>query len=125
MSEAARTPRNAVRPPETRRPINLSYHAMQVLRQFLMTEDPLCGAEVTRELKLGAGTVYPMLARLLQEGWLEHAGTLPAPDRPASHFYRITPKGRDAFLARLCRLTIPDHLWRTAATTGGDRCTAS
>lgn len=93
--------------------MNVSYVAMQVLREFLQALDPLCGAEIIRKLQIGPGTAYPLLHRLEAEGWLEHAGTLPGVDVPDAKFYRITPEGRVQFLDRLARLTIAEHLWKT------------
>lgn len=92
--------------------MNVTFGTLAVLRELMLADDPVCGAELTRALKISSGTVYPMLARLRTGGWIEHAGTLPHPSQPASHFYRITQKGRANFLYMLCRLTIPDHVWR-------------
>lgn len=106
----------------------VTYDTMRVLHAILMARDPICGAEIMKALAparnplggsgsdlpgIGPGTLYPMLARLVAAGWLVKVATLPAPDRPASHFYRLTPEGRVDFLVRLCRITIPDHLWRS------------
>ena len=93
--------------------MTVSYQALLVLRTFLLHPDPQCGAEIMRGLGLGAGTVYPLLKRLRRAGWLEHAGTLPAPNEPPAHFYRLTAAGRAMFLSQLARLTIPGDLWRT------------
>jgi DNA-binding PadR family transcriptional regulator len=93
----------------------VTYDAMRVMREFLMARDPRCGAEIMRALKMQSGTVYPMLARMKNAGWLEFVETLPSPDQPPSHFYRLSPAGRAAFLDMLCKLTIPDHLWREPA----------
>ena len=90
----------------------VTYDTMRVLRQFLMEDYPQCGAEIMRTLGICSGTLYPMLARLRKAGWIEHVASLPAPDAPTSHFYKLTENGRDAFLEMLCRLTIPDDLWR-------------
>jgi DNA-binding PadR family transcriptional regulator len=89
----------------------ITFLALTVLRELMIADDPKCGAELTRTLKISSGTIYPLLARLRADGWIEHAGTLPHPSQPVSHFYRIAPKGRAHFLDMLCRLTIPDHVW--------------
>lgn len=88
--------------------MNVTFDALIVMRQFVVHHHPLCGAEIMRETAVPPGTLYPMLARLVREGWISEAGTIPAPDRPASRFYRLTDNGRDAFLDRLARLTIPE-----------------
>lgn len=95
--------------------MKVSYIALRVLREFLVKPDPQCGAEVARTLKLGSGTVYPLIARLTKEDWVEHVATLPGENVPDSHFYRITPAGRAALLDMLCRLTISSDFWRTPA----------
>lgn len=95
--------------------MNVSYPALLVMREFLVKPDPQCGAEVARTLKLGSWTVYPLIARLTKEGWIELVATLPSENQPDSHFYRITPAGRAALLDMLCRLTIADHLWKMSA----------
>lgn len=89
----------------------VSYDAMRVLRHFLVHGTPVCGAELMKALKIGSGTVYPMLARLKAEAWIRHVGTLGGINTPPAHFYGLTPQGRAAFLDRLSRLTIPDNLW--------------
>jgi DNA-binding PadR family transcriptional regulator len=92
--------------------MNVTFGCLTVLREMMIADDPICGAELTRALKISSGTVYPMLARLKICDWIELAGTLPHPSQPDSHFYRITPKGRAHFLDMLCRLTIPSDMWR-------------
>lgn len=105
----------------------VTYDAMRVLREFLLASEPRCGAEIIRALKeapdpfrswlkkptIGAGTLYPMLARLKGAGFIALVASLPAPDAPTAHFYRITPEGRVVFLEKLCRLTIPTTEWNS------------
>ena len=90
----------------------VTFAALSVLREMMLADDPICGAELTRELKISSGTIYPMLSRLKENAWIDLVATLPHPTQPDSHFYRITPKGRANFLDMLCRLTIPEYLWR-------------
>ncbi len=97
--------------------MRVTFPALLVMRQFLMSEYPTCGAELMRATKIGAGTMYNMLNRMLETDWIERAGSLAAPNEPVAHFYRMTPAGRAAFLDMLSRLTIPDHLWRTPCQT--------
>lgn len=53
------------------------------------------GYELSRATGLRSGTLYPMLARLTQEGWLEARWTEPERSgRPPRHVYRLTPEGR-------------------------------
>jgi PadR family transcriptional regulator len=56
----------------------------------------LSGAEISREARLASGTLYPMLMRLEQCGWL--AGRWEAEDpqslgRPRRRYYRVTGVG--------------------------------
>ena len=64
----------------------------------LMTHDPdgLSGAEIGRAAKLQSGTLYPILLRLEQAGWLEsrwETGTPQELGRPRRRFYRFTGVG--------------------------------
>jgi DNA-binding PadR family transcriptional regulator len=92
--------------------MKVTFGMLSVLRELMLASDPMCGAELTRTLKIKSGTIYPMLANLKKEGQVELVATLPHPMRPPSHFYQATPKGRAHFLYMLSRLTIPDHEWR-------------
>lgn len=89
-----------------------TFGTLAVLRELMLADDPMCGAELMRKLNIRAGTIYPMLKRLRAEQWIELAATLPHPTQPDSHFYRITPRGRANFLDMLCRLTIPSDVWQ-------------
>ena len=52
------------------------------------------GYDLSKETGLKSGTLYPMLSRLEQSGWLETRWEEPsAPGRPARHLYRLTPAG--------------------------------
>ncbi len=57
------------------------------------------GYALSRETGLLSGTLYPILMRLEQRGWLETRWETP-PDsdkrlgRPPRHMYRLTPGGR-------------------------------
>jgi PadR family transcriptional regulator, regulatory protein PadR len=58
------------------------------------------GYALSRETGLLSGTLYPILMRLEQRGWLETRWETPPPDsdkrfgRPPRHMYRLTPGGR-------------------------------
>lgn len=49
------------------------------------------GYELSRELGIGAGTLYPALMRLADDGYLEHRWDVDA-GRPR-HMYRLSPDG--------------------------------
>jgi PadR family transcriptional regulator PadR len=53
------------------------------------------GYNLSRETDLKAGTLYPILMRLSNAGWLETRWEEPsAPGRPSRHMYRLTQDGR-------------------------------
>ena len=66
----------------------------------LLCADPLTwhyGYDLSRRTGLRSGTLYPILARLHELGWLETRWT-PAdrPGRPPRHTYRLTDSGASA-----------------------------
>ncbi len=53
------------------------------------------GYALARETGLQSGTLYPILMRLEDRGWLETQWETPPPGgRPARHLYRLTTSGR-------------------------------
>jgi DNA-binding PadR family transcriptional regulator len=53
------------------------------------------GYDLSRVTGLKAGTLYPILMRLSDAGWLETRWEEPsAPGRPPRHMYRLTQDGR-------------------------------
>lgn len=56
----------------------------------------LSGAEIAKHAKLASGTLYPILMRLEEAGWLKsrwEAGDPTLLGRPRRRLYRITAKG--------------------------------
>lgn len=52
------------------------------------------GYDLARETGLKSGTLYPILMRLEQQGWLEAVWEdEPAPGRPRRHLYRLNGTG--------------------------------
>jgi PadR family transcriptional regulator, regulatory protein PadR len=52
------------------------------------------GYELSKATGLLSGTLYPILMRLSDRGFLEHKWQeTPEPGRPARHVYRLTAKG--------------------------------
>lgn len=52
------------------------------------------GYDLCRELRIKSGTLYPMLIRLADQGFLSAEWRDPdKPGRPPRHAYRLTPKG--------------------------------
>jgi DNA-binding PadR family transcriptional regulator len=76
----------------------MSGPTLKVLKVFL--EQPrvgLAGADLTRKAKVGSGTLYPMLSRLEQAGWVsgEWENIDPqAAGRPRRRFYTLTGLGQ-------------------------------
>ena len=53
------------------------------------------GYSLSRETDLQSGTLYPILMRLEERGWLETRWETPPPGgRPPRHMYRLTSSGR-------------------------------
>src|SRR5436305_13854819 len=75
----------------------LSAQTLRVLAALLTSpRDELSGAEIGREAKLASGTLYPILARLEQAGWLQSRWEVEEPTalgRPRRRFYKVTALG--------------------------------
>jgi DNA-binding PadR family transcriptional regulator len=60
------------------------------------------GYALSRRTGLRSGTLYPLLMRLAEQGWLETRWTEPErPGRPPRHIYRLTTEGAQAAAAQL------------------------
>lgn len=80
---------------------------------------PHYGYDLMKAARLPSGTLYPMLARLQQEGLVDSQWEDQRPDaggRPPRKYYRLTAEG-----ARVARL----ELARTATTASGTRHVAA
>jgi len=65
-------------------------------------DNPAWGLRLCDVTGYGTGTVYPVLDRLLQAGWISDYWENPPPaDRPKRRFYEITAAGREAHAAAL------------------------
>ena len=64
-------------------------------------------ARTDGKLKLGAGTLYRSIQRMLEQGWISEITTRPAPDLDDERrrYYRITPQGKAVARAEAKRLT--------------------
>ncbi|MEE1834923.1 PadR family transcriptional regulator [Streptomyces sp. SP17KL33] len=75
----------------------LTKPTIAVLEVLLAATDdaPAWGLSICREADLGPGTVYPILDRLLERGWVtsRHEAE-PHPGRPARRYYELTGTGR-------------------------------
>jgi PadR family transcriptional regulator, regulatory protein PadR len=99
--------------------IRLTQPGLKVLR-FLLTEprEPRSGAAVSKATKVGAGTLYPLLARLEAAGWLTSEWEKIEPrevGRPRQRFYTLTGIGyRNAHSALAdLQITPSDLVWNS------------
>ncbi|MYT83039.1 Predicted transcriptional regulators [Streptomyces sp. MnatMP-M77] len=68
-----------------------------VLEVLLSARDdnPAWGLKICMDADLGSGTVYPILERLSNHGWVTSwTETEPHPGRPPRRFYQLTGMGR-------------------------------
>jgi PadR family transcriptional regulator, regulatory protein PadR len=92
--------------------IRLTGPMLKVLKLFLaQPREQRSGAEVSREAKVGSGTLYPMLARLEQAGWLISEWEVIDPreaGRPRRRFYKLTGLGQRKANAALAEFQMPE-----------------
>jgi DNA-binding PadR family transcriptional regulator len=85
---------------------NTSPQTIRVLQ--LLLEEPTAwhyGYEISQRTGLKSGTLYPILIRLTDQGWLETRWAEPERQgRPARHTYRLTPVGSRAASALVARI---------------------
>jgi PadR family transcriptional regulator, regulatory protein PadR len=96
----------------------LTTQTLKVLGTLLNNRpDALSGADIGRTTKLQSGTLYPILLRLEQAGWLESYWEPETPQelgRPRRRFYQLTAVGARSAKAGLRDLasTIGELAWR-------------
>jgi PadR family transcriptional regulator PadR len=76
----------------------VSPQTIEVLRQLVQgAQDWHYGYDLSRSTGLKSGTLYPILIRLAERGWLETRWAEPErTGRPARHLYRLTTDGMAA-----------------------------
>ena len=81
----------------------LTQQTLKVLGALMSGEmRELSGAEIAKISKLSSGTLYPILIRLAEQGWLETKWTEPdRPGVPPRHSYRLTSTGARAAAERI------------------------
>ena len=77
----------------------------------------ISGAEIARSTKLASGTIYPILLRLEEAGWVESHWETGDPHelgRPRRRFYRVTGVGRRRARAAFREILLPlkEFAWR-------------
>jgi DNA-binding PadR family transcriptional regulator len=93
-----------------------------VLAAFL--EDPAAdryGLDLMKVTDMPSGTLYPILARLREAGWVQAEWEQPDPDasRPARRYYRLTPEGAVA-----ARTGVAELYQKLGIATGGRKAGA-
>lgn len=80
-------------------PLRLTKPLIAVLNELLdakKNEEEIWGLEICRKADLGPGTVYPILDRLTERGWVtSREETGPHPGRPARRFFEFTGAGHE------------------------------
>jgi PadR family transcriptional regulator len=76
-------------------------------------DDPPWGYRICEDAGLGSGTVYPILERLEEAGWIEGTWETGQPaNRPRRRFYSLTGAGRAEYSAALTRRQNRTRAWR-------------
>jgi PadR family transcriptional regulator, regulatory protein PadR len=92
--------------------VRLSNQALKALKLLSDASrgDGLSGAEISRQTGIGSGTLYPMLARLEEAGWLDGNWEKIDPReaaRPRRRLYKLTPLGVRSVESEFRQLAIP------------------
>jgi PadR family transcriptional regulator PadR len=89
------------------RPSNSSPQTLAVLE--LLLESPRSwhyGYALSQRTGLKSGTLYPLLVRLAEQGWLDTQWSQPdEPGRPPRHTYRLTAEGAKSARQRVAEFS--------------------
>ncbi|MQS36810.1 PadR family transcriptional regulator [Streptomyces katsurahamanus] len=79
-------------------PFRITSATLDVLEAFLSAREELHGFAVAKAAGKPTGSIYPILARLEQAGWLDSHWETEHPEegRPRRRFYALTPHGGQA-----------------------------
>ncbi|MFH8799330.1 PadR family transcriptional regulator [Streptomyces sp. NPDC017936] len=100
--------------------IRLTRPTLEVIKVLLAStpDSPAWGLKICEEADLGSGTVYPILERLVEAGWVTRsAETGEHPGRPQRFYYELTAVGRQA--ARRAQERKPRFFGLAAGAEGG------
>ena len=93
----------------------LTLQGLKVLACFMQNpRRDISGADIARETSLASGTLYPILIRFEQAGWLgsDWEDGQPAKlGRPKRRFYRITGAGQTAYNLSLAEFAPGSLSW--------------
>ncbi len=90
--------------------MRLTHASLKVLRFLLQQTDECSGADVSRSVHVGSGTLYPILDRFESAEWIRRRWEDVEPGtagRPARHLMALTLKGRAAAVDALKNLQLP------------------
>ncbi|MFF4888131.1 PadR family transcriptional regulator [Streptomyces nigra] len=79
--------------------IRVTRPTLEVIKVLLAStpDDPAWGLMICEEADLGSGTVYPILERLVDAGWVtRYEETGEHPGRPKRYYYELTATGQQA-----------------------------
>ncbi|MER5559674.1 PadR family transcriptional regulator [Streptomyces sp. NPDC002506] len=78
---------------------------------------PAWGLSICQTAELGSGTVYPILERLADNGWItSREETDPHPGRPARRYYELTVAGRAQATEAFAKRKASPLLWTARGT---------
>lgn len=100
------------------RQTNISPQTLKVLNALLRRRNAWhYGYALSGETDLPSGTLYPILIRLAEQGWLDTQWTEPdRPGLPPRHTYRLTKLGAAAGMQRIDAYSGGRRVLRTRAT---------
>ena len=101
------------------RPKNVSVQTLRVLELLLESRRSWhYGYGISQHTGLKSGTLYPILMRLAEQGWLEARWSEPdEPARPRRHSYRLTGAGARSARERLAEAAPARSSLRTSSAS--------
>ncbi|MGD6749144.1 helix-turn-helix transcriptional regulator [Streptomyces sp. BH105] len=102
--------------------IRLTRPTLEVIKVLMAStsDDPAWGLKICMEADLGSGTVYPILDRLLDHGWVTSRNeSEPHPSRPPRRYYELTAVGQANAAAALEGRRSRRTGWRPARSLPG------
>lgn len=92
------------------RQIRVSRNVLKVLKMMIeKPQTPYSGADIAREVGIGSGTLYPLLQRLENAGWLKSEWEKIDPaeaGRPRRREYKLTARGQTLAVRALAEVQV-------------------
>jgi PadR family transcriptional regulator, regulatory protein PadR len=103
--------------------MQISSKALQVLMLFVnSSSDPeISGAQVSKAIGIGSGTLYPLLMRFETNGWMESRWEEVDPSlvgRPRRRLYSLTPQGRQQAIREIGNVQTAGHIEAAHSLSG-------